>query len=41
MATNNYILVLIIYLLYKNKIYSNYNFNYYSFSKIGYILLNN
>ena len=41
MAINNYILALIIHLLYKDKTYSNYGFNYYSFDKMSYISLNN
>ena len=41
MATNNHILALTTRLLYKNKTCSNYSFNYYPFSKIGHISLNN
>ena len=41
MVIDNYILVLITRLFYKNKTYSNFSFNYYSFSKIGYVFLNN
>ena len=40
-ATNNHILALTTRLLYKDKTYSNYGFNYYPFSKISHISLDN